>query len=93
MVEDDKLAESTWLKMVDDSKLLDTWESEESMGQIEINSIERCCSKSPRRSTEQRVRSGQDHERVRRAGRDESDRRRRGTPTEQRVMVPPSPSK
>ena len=56
MVEDDKLAESTWLKMVDDSKLLDTWESEESMGQIEINSIERCCSKSPRRSTEQRVR-------------------------------------
>ena len=35
------------------------WESEEPMGQIDINGTERCDSKSPRRDTEQRVRRWQ----------------------------------
>ena len=55
-----------------------SWESEEPMGGIEINSIERCCSKNPGRGEKQKT--------------SESDRRRRGTPTP-RPSPTPKPSR
>ena len=54
------------------------WESEEPMGGIEINSIERCCSKNPGRGAKQKT--------------SESDRRRRRTPTP-RPSPTPKPSR
>ena len=48
-----------WFRMVDDSKRSDTLETEEPVGGFEINSTERCCSKGPGRSKEQRVRRWQ----------------------------------
>ena len=59
------------------------------MGIRRTNGIERCCSKNPRWCTEQRVRRWQGPRTSSTSGTSESDRRRRGTPTEQRVMVPP----
>ena len=66
-MENVRLADRNWFRMVDESKRWTPWKSEELMGGIVFNSIERCCSKNPSRGEKQKT--------------SESDRRRRGTPT------------
>ena len=61
------------------------WESEEPMGGIEINSMERCWSKNPRRGGKQRTRRWQTSST---SGTSESGRRRRRTPTPRPSPIP-----